>query len=83
MRTLVGLIAVRGDRRCTECGLVHDAYWRKPGIPSAGYSWADPDDGHPYNPEGWEDVARRYGYSATMERGAFPPLPVREGQAST
>lgn len=63
--------AALGGRRCQTCGRVHDALWWKPGDPSAGYSWAAPDDRHPYKPEAWERVAARYGWSPEAERERF------------
>jgi hypothetical protein len=55
----------RGVRRCLTCGKVHDLY---AGAANFWGSWADPDDGHAYTPESWEDVARRYGFTEERER---------------
>jgi hypothetical protein len=59
-------IRERGDVRCQTCGKVHDMYEAERGYAS----WEDPDDGHVYNRQSWETVARRYGFTEEAERAA-------------
>lgn len=62
---IADLIIARGERRCRTCGEVHDCYAVASDSEQAGRSWADPKDGHVYDPESWETIARRLGF----ERG--------------
>lgn len=48
----------RGVRVCRECGEPHDCYEIRQGRHKRR-SWAHPADGHAYNAEDWETVARR------------------------
>lgn len=45
-------------RPCRSCGRVHQERQRDPDNPRKGVTWADPEDGHPFRPPGWEDFAR-------------------------
>lgn len=48
----------RGERPCRKCGKPHNCYYVSK-RPSAGISWADPDDGHTYEPLSWEEMYRK------------------------
>jgi hypothetical protein len=46
-----------GERPCQKCGKPHNSY-RDPLQPNTAASWADPDDGHIYEPRSWESLYR-------------------------
>ncbi len=74
-------IIERGNRPCEECERPHDL--RDSLFERGGLTWADPDDGHLYQPMEWEEVARQLASALkAVAETAGPGLPAARAAAN-